>query len=342
MGLIQNMKKLLTVNMYGVIRDIKDYIKQEELICDISSKRHFWFLDAPEYGNIGDQAIAYATTLFLRNNFPEFDIIEIQQSKTIKYLNWIKKNIKEGDIIILQGGGNFGNLYPPYEAVRRKVVQSFTKNKIVIFPQSIFYSDDKKGKYELKIAQKIYNNNKNVVIFARDENSFSEFKQKFPDVEIGLCPDIVFYLYGKTLVDEKTDLGICFRNDSEKVEFTEAQNLFIDERKNDYQLINTIDTICSDNSITGEKRERLVRDKIKEFAVNELVLTDRLHGMIFSFVSKTPCVYFPSKTGKTDYLYNSWLSQSNMITDYTEYKPERFDEDFKFDFSELINVIVRD
>lgn len=341
MGLVQQLKKLLTINMYGVIRDIKGYVNQEEYDIVISSKKHFWFLDAPEYGNIGDQAIAYATTVFLQNNFPEFDLIEIQQAKTIKYLNWIKKNIKDGDVIILQGGGNFGNLYPPYEAVRRKIVQSFPENKIIIFPQSIFYSDDRKGRYELKIAQKIYRK-KNVTIFARDEISYTEFKKKFPQTSVKLCPDIVFYLYGRTTVNNQTGIGVCFRNDSEKVVFTENQNKFIDDRKKEYQQINEIDTICKDNQITREKREQIVLSKIKEFAVNELVLTDRLHGMIFSFVSKTPCVYFPSKTGKADYLYNSWLSQSKMITNSKDYSSERAEEDFAFDFSELINTILKD
>ena len=342
MRLTQNMKKLLTINMYGVIRDIKAYIKPEKMECTLSTKKHFWFLDAPEYGNIGDQAIAYSTILFLQDNFPEFDIIEVQQSKTIKYLNWIKKNMKDGDIIVLQGGGNFGNLYPPYEAIRRKVVQSFDKNKIIIFPQSIFYSNDRKGKYELKVAKKIYDNKKNMFIFARDKISFLEFNAKFPNANIKLCPDIVFYLYGKFFTDEKKGLGVCFRKDGEKVEFTKEQKCFINGRRNDYPLVNFIDTICMDNNIIGAKREQIVCDKIKEFAMNELVLTDRLHGMIFSFISKTPCVYFPSKTGKAEYLYNSWLKHSNMISDYSEYKSEKVDEDFKFDFSELINVIVKD
>ena len=341
MGLVKQLKKLLTINMYGVIRDIKGYVNQEDYGISISSKKHFWFLDAPEYGNIGDQAIAYATTVFLQENFPEFDIIEIQQSKTIKYLNWIKKSIKDGDIIILQGGGNFGNLYPPYEAVRRRIVQLFSDNKIIIFPQSIFYSDDSKGRHELKIAQNIYNK-KNVIIFARDNNSYTEFKDKFPETSIKLCPDIVLYLYGKLTVDKQVGIGVCFRNDSEKVAFTEDQNQFIDDRKNEYQQINEIDTICTDNQIIGEKRKQIVLNKINEFAVNELVLTDRLHGMIFSFVSKTPCVYFPSKTGKADYLYNSWLSESKMITNSKDYSSERTEEDFSLNFSELIDAILKD
>lgn len=340
MILVKYLKKLLTINTYGKLRDLKGYLNQESYCTSISSKKHFWFLDAPDYGNIGDQAIAYATKLFLSENYSEFDIIEIQQSQIIKYLNWLKNNINESDIIVLQGGGNFGNLYPPYEAVRRKIVQTFSNNKIIIFPQSVYYTNDKKGNYEIKVAKKIYNKD-NIVIFAREKNSYNRLKALFPNVEVGLCPDIVFYLYGRINVEKKNGLGICLRNDSEKIEFNENQVCFIDNKIKCYKNINYIDTICSNNNINSQNREQIVYNKIMEFAVNELVLTDRLHGMIFSFISKTPCVFFPSKTGKASFIYETWLSNSNMISDYKEPQSEIIEEDYTFDFTVLKNAISR-
>ncbi|WP_207655903.1 polysaccharide pyruvyl transferase family protein [Ruminococcus flavefaciens] len=327
--------------MYGVLRDLNKYIHQKPWPGGISSKKHFWFIDAPEYGNLGDQAIAYATTCFLTENFADFDVIEIQQSRTAQYINWLKKNIKPDDIIVLQGGGNFGNLYPPYEAVRRKIIKTFSGNKIIIFPQSIYYTNDRKGKRELRIAQKIYASD-NLIIFARDKKSYSDFSVLFPKAQIGICPDIVFYLYGRILNDKKNGLGLCFRNDSEKTIFTESESGFIEESKKKYDKIRLLDTICKDNFIVGDKREQLVCSKIREFAENELVLTDRLHGMIFSFISKTSCVYFPSKTGKTEFLYDSWLSESRMIADHENYNHEFEIEEYKFDFSELIKAIMGD
>ena len=41
-----------------------------------------------------------------------------------------------------------------------------------------------------------------------------------------------------------------------------------------------------------ENREQLLKQKIEEFQSAELVITDRLHGMIFSVITGTPCIAF--------------------------------------------------
>ena len=39
-------------------------------------------------------------------------------------------------------------------------------------------------------------------------------------------------------------------------------------------------------------------DKFKDFQKSELVITDRLHGMIFCYITKTPCIVMPNNNHK--------------------------------------------
>ena len=65
------------------------------------------------------------------------------------------------------------------------------------------------------------------------------------------------------------------------------------------------------------------RDK---FSKAELVITDRLHGMIFSVITKTPCLVFDNKNHKISETYTAWLKDCNYILPSS---PKTFIEDIK-------------
>lgn len=75
------------------------------------------------------------------------------------------------DLLILTGGGNLGNQYPDDERIRRKTIETFPKNKIVLFPQTLFLHRMRMGKRG-KITAKIYNRHKHLFLMARDSLSY--------------------------------------------------------------------------------------------------------------------------------------------------------------------------
>ena len=198
----------LAINQYGKLRFAKEFIFQKNADINVSNENRIWFLDAPAYGNLGDQAIAYAIREFCRKVLPDMEIVEFQEDKVIQYLSWLKGTIKAEDIIVLQGGGNLGNLYPRYEFVRRTVIKSFPHNRVIVFPQSVYFSNDRTGKQEAAAARESYAANKNLVIFARDSCSFREMEKEFPETHIELCPDIVFSLNGIVSVEKRSGIGV--------------------------------------------------------------------------------------------------------------------------------------
>lgn len=335
----------LTIEQYGKLRFAKEFIFQKKAnIIASDNEMKIWFLDAPAYGNLGDQAIAYAIRKFCRNVFSRAEIFEFQEDSVIQYLSWLKGTIKVEDLIVLQGGGNFGNLYPRYEFVRRTIIKSFPQNRIVVFPQSIYFSKDKAGEQEIAAARKSYAKNKKLIIFARDSKSFLKMKKVFPETHIEMCPDIVFSLKGTVSAENRRGIGVCMRDDKERTISFEQTKKIVEQLSGDEAKIRIFDTVFNaEKPIIGEYREKLVISKLKEFAECETVVTDRLHGMIFSYITSTPCVAVSNSTGKSLHAYNDWLNGSKGITflhnpDDSIAKPQN-EKALDLDFSNLKKVL---
>lgn len=54
--------------------------------------------------------------------------------------------IQEQDILILQGGGNFGNYYMDDEMIRRSVISRFKNNRIIMSHRLYIFPGIKKEK----------------------------------------------------------------------------------------------------------------------------------------------------------------------------------------------------
>ena len=52
---------------------------------------------------------------------------------------------------------------------------------------------------------------------------------------------------------------------------------------------------------------------INNLAKNKLVITDRLHGTIFSLITATPCIIFDNSNHKVKNSYNSWFTKFPYI-----------------------------
>ena len=143
------------------MKKIKSAIKKlRELIKIIFKiivyKKRFFVFGIPLHGNIGDQAIIYATNKFLNDNYKEYKVIEIESDIAKKFCNILKTFIGKKELIFIHGGGYIGSLWLNEEKMFRKVVNTFKKNNIIVFPQTIFFSEDEYGKKVLFESKKIY------------------------------------------------------------------------------------------------------------------------------------------------------------------------------------------
>lgn len=339
------LKKTIPLELNFRLRNIIKLMKtkQPEFSEEISETNNIYFLDAPEYSNIGDQAIAYAMRKFMTYLYPDTLQFEICENEFAEYFQWLKKNIKSKDIICLNGGGNMGVLYPKYEAIRRQIIKNFPNNRIVIFPQTIDYGDTFYGKRELNRAKKVYGAHANLILSAREENSHQQMLSYFPNNKVVLCPDIVCFLDYSNFSNskEKSRVGICLRDDYEGVFNKEEKEIILDQFE-DIDLLST--TPNYNGMINNFNRKDVVEKKLLEFSQYSLIITDRLHGMIFSHIVNTSCIALPNSNGKVEGV-SKWLEPlgtvrfTNQIYDLNKITFSSNKESIINEFDDLINLI---
>lgn len=272
-----------------------------------------YILIEPEYGNLGDQAIALATKLFIRDNFPEYKIVEVSIEDTFKYLRGIVESSNKNDLFLLQGGGNMGNLYPDIEASRRFCIKHIKDRRIISMPTTIAYTDDKKGRKSLISSRKIYSSNPNLILIAREKFSYDIMRKEYPCNKIFLLPDIAFYLSTriKNIKTERRENIICLRREKESNLSYEERTMLIDNFCSNYPNAFIFDTTVS-RTVTAKLRKHEVFSLLHEFQRAKVVLTDRMHGLIFCSITGTPCVVMKSLDNKILGTYD-WVKEQKCI-----------------------------
>lgn len=278
----------------------------KETLLELSKKcnkkqKNIWFVGSAHYDNIGDLAISEATVKFIENNFNEYNLIEIRLCDYYKYCRAMSKLINKDDIIIMQGGGNMGFLYFDAEVNRREVIKRFKENKIIIFPSTIDYRDSFREKIELKNSISIYNKHKNLIVCARESKSYNQMKQIYKNVI--LVPDIVLSLGYKNLNNKRDIIIVCLRKDGEKtVKSSELYKYFIEKKDCLF-----IDNIADEKNISIELRSQIFMNKLNELAKARVVVTDRLHIMIFCTLIEIPCLFVDNSNNKLSGVYDKWI-----------------------------------
>ncbi len=267
----------------------------------------------PHHGNIGDNAIAIAEEELIKKFFPQYELYMMQEKYLDICVKKVRKIIKDQDIIMLHGGGNIGDTYERPEKGRREVIKTFPNNKIIIFPQTAYFSDTIEGQKQLEKSKEIYNNHKNLIIFAREEKSYEFMKKNFYNCKIYLTPDMVMTLNKSIDLDRKGAL-LLFRNDKEKTLENEIIEKIKEIVKTKFEKYTISDMNLGSGivDIGGKKREEILDNKFKQFQTSQIVITDRLHGMIFAAITETPCVVFGNFNHKITESYK-WLENLEYI-----------------------------
>ncbi|WP_289090797.1 polysaccharide pyruvyl transferase family protein [uncultured Bacteroides sp.] len=141
------------------------------------------YLDLPYYSNIGDILIWEGTLRFLAQT-------KYKCLYSTDINNFKEKEINENIIIVLQGGGNWGDLWTNHHIFRKKIVEMYPKNRVIVFPQSIYYQDETNMLEDIEF----YNRYPNVTICTRDKKSFDIISGNFKNNRILLVPDMAFFV----------------------------------------------------------------------------------------------------------------------------------------------------
>ena len=248
-----------------------------------------WLLGGIDHGNLGDHQIVESMKEFMRDCEPGIEIREIALTDYYNQKTFLQKTVKSDDILLFCGGGNLGTLWPRSEKLRRDAFCSWTENRKIVFPQSMFYEETEAGKKELQISSRVYSAG-SAMMALRDEISFALAKASF-SCRLFLTPDIVFYSCRQEQDNNREGCLLLFRNDKERALNGEEDRKVQKTAGQFFAKVSVGDTV-RDYPVKENLRKEELDEMFRQITSSQLVITDRLHGMVFSAITGTPCVVF--------------------------------------------------
>lgn len=292
-----------------------------------TGKKIFLFL-AADYGNLGDVALTYAEVQFFNKHFPEYTVVDLIIRDSVPGLQFAKANIGKDDLISIIGGGNMGTIYPGLELFRQIIIETFPNHKIISFPQTIHFSDDEAGRMALKKSQKVYSKHKGLVLVAREKRSYDLMKATFPTNTVLLTPDIVFSQNQTQPEMERKGVTLSLRRDIEKKLTKEEDEILHSAIQRNFSEVKVYDTNINKPYLTNEQKYSELHKIWDAYKHSKVVITDRLHGMIFCYITNTPCIVFLNNNHKIEASYE-WIKFSKSITLVRSFTKESLDELFQ-------------
>ncbi|MEJ8605400.1 polysaccharide pyruvyl transferase family protein [Riemerella anatipestifer] len=310
------------------IQKLKDLIIQN-LTPIINSD--YALIDIPDHDNIGDNLIWEGELSFL-NSIPYQKYYECS-------LTFFDHNcIRPETILLLHGGGNFGDIYPVVNNFRISLIQKYQNHKIIILPQTLHY----KSQETLERDSKIINEHPNITICVRDEKSESLAKQYFSNATILLLPDMAFCIDlhkiqtnkkgNKILVMDRKDnenipLNINIEQEYDLLDWP-TFNTTKEERYKKLRFEHRLDRIAlmiqrhspfskyidSRYGLKNKKRrEKFIEMGTSFFSDYRKIYTTRLHGMILAVLMGKEVVILDNSYGKLSSYHNTWLKDFDNI-----------------------------
>ena len=318
-------------------KNIKRINELKEIIFNKLSpliNNDYIFLDLPYYTNIGDTLIWQGTGAFL---------------KTLPYRclykaaieTYITPNISKDVVILLQGGGNFGDLWRRHTDFCLRILREFPENKAIILPQTVFYENETILKKDAQMMAK----HSNLTICARDNMTHQLLSKFFFKNKILLIPDMAFYIQ-QTVLNKYREQALnkklffkrkdkeCYPfnydkylHGQENIEEREwpsmEEDLFLSKilrfiERIHFALIN----IKYFNKISGRLIDwyavniympTLIKIGIKFLSSYQYIYTTRLHGAILNVLLQKPMTFFDNSYGKNSSIYNTWLKETDGI-----------------------------
>jgi pyruvyl transferase EpsO len=288
-------------------------------------------LDYPNHSNVGDSAIWLGEHVVLKRAG-----IHISSMGDLFYDSWeeIARSIGSR-IILIHGGGNFGDLWERHQKFRERLCQTFVNNRIIQLPQSIYFQDETKR----AASREIFRSHPDVHLMMRDASSL-EIAEEFAPNRSYLVPDAALCLPRKVASrhHRKYDLLVLFRTDGEttrsglgflklpdglRVQSTdwleEEVGLWhwyymrlrkIDKNKRPYLRV-VLDKLILDSA--ARLANTWFQRGINLVKNARVVVTDRLHTVVLSWLCGTPVYFADNNYGKLNKVVSCWLQEEKDI-----------------------------
>jgi pyruvyl transferase EpsO len=285
-------------------------------------------LDHPDYPNVGDSAIWLGQREFLRSRN-----VRVAYSCSIKTFDEgaLRRALPRG-IVLIQGGGNFGTLWPHHQIFRERVLEHLRDYPVVQLPQSIRYEDDG----SLQRTAQLIAAHPRFTLCVRDHASFQIATEQL-NAKTLLCPDSALLLDGK-LERRAPDVDclVLARTDKERA-FEGLEQAFTRSGMS----VAIADWLDEPRTRLHSLRDRFARASRREWSSSPLfqfamlqlwdrlawqrtkrgcdllsrgriVVTDRLHAHILSTLLGIPNIVLDNSYGKLSGFIAAWTASNPL------------------------------
>lgn len=214
------------VDVWEENRKKKSKEEVERLFSGTKKGHRLILLNTPQISStIGDHSIAVAEVCFLKERFPEREFIEVGDVFFWEHKRELAEKIMPSDVLLIQGGGYLGSLWKiRREYTVRYILQTFTENRIVILPQTMYFEDNEEGRKEQAASELIYNSHQRLTMCFREKVSYRLSDSILNANKIRyLIPDSVLSLRFIGEKRRRHGIAICFKNDKETLSSVEEQ-----------------------------------------------------------------------------------------------------------------------
>lgn len=295
--------------------------------------RDYILLGLPYYLNIGDLLIWQGELDFLKRS-PHRCL-----NRGIHYSD--RSKTTSDTLVLLQGGGNFGDLWREIQEERLEIIEEYKSNPILIFPVTCYYQSESIMRSDAEAMSR----HSKLTICARDRESYNTLKANFSN-NILLVPDMAFCIdqsewkvgpaRKRTLFLKRTDKELAGTSPFE----TDGNTTHVDVR--DWPSIER-DPLCwlvyiqirrisglarrvkwligfsmfvrklGDWYYQGYCRNKLIREGVSFVNNYETIYTTRLHVAILSILLKKPVTLIDNSYGKNRNYYETWLADVDSV-----------------------------
>lgn len=301
------------------MQGLKERLSVIDAVAPVGSE--IAFFGYPTYLNIGDLLIERGTELFFSSRK-----YKVRARYSDKYCWQLLQRgalpkLPDNVIVVLQGGGNFGDLYGMHQPTREAIIQTYPHNRIVLLPQTAFFQSQE----NLQNAAAIFGGHKDLHLFARDAETAALLKG-FSD-HVQLSPDMAHMLWGQLpkhfggtapLYLMRLDgeapswqgLMNCPKSLDWKDICTEHEVFVSKQRIKQWESLNARAPLpfLPTHWYWTRYAQRLVRRAIALFLAHDSVTTSRMHGHILACLLGMPNTLLDNSYGKNRRYFETWTS----------------------------------
>ncbi len=298
---------------------------KHQALLDLIETQAVDYLDIPIHGNGGDNLIFLGTLAFLQN-------AKVKLKSISSVYNFCAH--ADADVLLLHGGGNFGDIYPLHQKFRERVILENLHKRIIVLPQTVHFADAE----NLVASRKIFALHPDLHLFVRDEKSLALVQGFTPN--LALMPDMAHQLYplqalpstagktphqGSSLYFKRQDPEAAAGNtplgQHESIDWADVLGAQGQKQIRHYQKhMKWLTKLGLERKAQAYLARRwkcmaqeMATAAVQCFSQYEHIVTDRLHGHLLAMLLDKPNTVLDNSYGKNSSYIQCWTGASPLV-----------------------------